>query len=407
LSAHAEPAHYDPFDYSHHEDPYAVYRRLRDESPVYRSERYGFYALSRYADCLGALRNHRVFSSAEGTSLEPLKAQVPTLLNSDPPVHTRLRKLLSERFLPPAVAPLEQAVRDLARELLEPHAHSGRLDVIADFAAKLPMAIICRLLGFARGDEDRLRSWTDTVVHRDEGVFEMPEAGRQATLDLYAYFEAELRRRTGQPSRGDLVATLLDAEAAGRLTHDELLGYVYILSIAGNETTTKLIGNIVYQLHRHPEQKTAVLGDRALVAGAVEETMRYDGPTQMMARTTTAAIDLHGATIPAGARVALLFVSANRDERKFANAETFDVRRGSRDHLGFGGGLHACLGAALARLEARVAIEELLRVAPDFALEESGLERMHSPQVRGYTHVPVTFTPRRGGRRPERPPRWQ
>jgi cytochrome P450 len=393
VNALAAP-HYDPFDYAHHEDPYAAYRRLRDEAPVYRNEQYGFYALSRYADCLAALRNHRVFSSAEGTSLEPLKAQVPTLLNSDPPTHTRLRKLLSDLFLPPAVAPLEQAVRDLARELLEPHARAGRLDVIADFAAKLPMAIICRLLGFARADEDMLRSWTDTVVHRDEDVFEMPEAGMRATLDLYAYFEADLRRRTGQPSRGDLVATLMAAEADGKLTHDELLGYVYILSIAGNETTTKLIGNIVYQLHCHPEQKAAVLADRSLVAGAVEETMRYDGPTQMMARTTTSPIELHGVTIDAGQRVALLFISANRDERKFANAETFDIRRGSRDHLGFGGGLHACLGAALARLEARVAIEELLRVAPDFSVDTRGLARMHSPQVRGYTHVPVTFTGR-------------
>jgi cytochrome P450 len=386
-------AHYDPYNYSHHEDPYPAYRRLRDEAPVYRNERYGFWALSRYADCLAALRNHRVFSSAAGTSLEPLKAQVPTLLNSDPPVHTRLRQLLAPFFLPPAIAPLEDAVRTMARELLAPHAKAGRLDVITDFAARLPMAIICRLLGFARADEDMLRGWTDTVVHRDEGVFEMPEAGMQATLRLYAYFEQDLARRTGAPSRGDLVATLLDAEAAGQLTHEELLGYVYILSIAGNETTTKLIGNIVYQLDRHPQQKRAVLADRRLVAGAVEETMRYDGPTQMMARTAAVDIELHGARIEAGEKIALLFISANRDERKFRDAETFDIRRNARDHLGFGGGLHSCLGAALARLEARVAIEELLELAPDFAVDASGLERMHSPQVRGYTHVPVTFAP--------------
>jgi hypothetical protein len=386
-------AHYDPFDYAHHEDPYPAYRRLRDVAPAYRNERYGFWALSRYADCLAALRNHRVFSSAEGTSLEPLKAQVPTLLNSDPPVHTRLRQLLAQLFLPTAIAPLEDAVRSMARELLAPHAKAGRLDVITDFAARLPMAIICKLLGFARADEDKLRGWTDTVVHRDEGVFEMPEAGMRATLKLYEYFEADLRRRTGQPSSGDLVATLMAAEASGKLTHAELLGYVYILSIAGNETTTKLIGNIVYQLDRHPAQKRDVLADRALVAGAVEETMRYDGPTQMMARTAAAAIELHGERIEAGQKIALLFISANRDERKFRDAETFDIRRNARDHLGFGGGLHSCLGAALARLEARVAIEELLELAPDFVVDTSCLARMHSPQVRGYTHVPVTFTP--------------
>ena len=388
----AAAVHYDPFAYEHHEDPYPSYRLLRDTAPVYRNERYGFYALSRYADCLAALRNHRVFSSADGTSLEPLKAQVPTLLNSDPPVHTRLRHLLSHLFLPPAVAPLESTVRDLARELLEPHRHAGRLDVIADFAARLPMAIICRLLGFAREDEDMLRGWTDTVVHRDEAVFEMPAAGMQATLKLYEYFEADMQRRAGVPSRGDFVATLMEAEAAGRLTHEELLGYVYILSIAGNETTTKLIGNIVYQLHRHPEQLRDVIADSSLTPGVVEETMRYDGPTQMMARTAAVDVELHGVRIPSGTKVALLFISANRDERKFRNAETFDIRRNARDHLGFGGGLHSCLGAALARLEARIAIEELLKIAPDLSVDDSGLRRMHSPQVRGYTHVPVRFT---------------
>ena len=177
-----DAAHYDPFDYAHHEDPYSAYRRLRDEAPAYRNEHYGFWALSRYADCLAALRNPRVYSSAQGTSLEPLKAQVPTLLNSDPPVHTRLRQLLGQLFLPGAIAPLEDAVRAMARELLSPHASGGRLDVITDFAARLPMAIICQLLGFPRNDEDMLRSWTDAVVHRDEDVFEMPEAGMQATL---------------------------------------------------------------------------------------------------------------------------------------------------------------------------------------------------------------------------------
>ena len=390
----ATVAHYDPFDYEHHEDPYPSYRLLRDAAPVYRNDRYGFWALSRYADCLAALRNHRVFSSAEGTSLEPLKAQVPTLLNSDPPVHTRLRQLLANLFLPPAVAPLESAVRTMARELLAPHRGTGRFDVISDFAARLPMAIICRLLGFAREDEDMLRGWTDTVVHRDEGVFEMPAGGMQATLRLYEYFEADMQRRTGVEPRGDLVSTLMDAEAAGRLTHEELLGYVYILSIAGNETTTKLIGNIVYQLHRHPAQLRAVIDDPSLIAGAVEETMRYDGPTQMMARTTADAIEVHGVQIPVGQKVALLFISANLDERKFRDAETFDIRRNARDHLGFGGGLHSCLGAALARLEARIAIDELLKLAPDLSVDESGLRRMHSPQVRGYTHVPIAF----GGR---------
>jgi cytochrome P450 len=386
--------HYDPFDYAYHDDPYPAYRRLRDEAPVYRNEKFGFWALSRYADCLMAVRNWRVFSSAQGTTLEPVRGQVANVINSDPPEHTRLRQLVAHLFAPQQVAPLESAVRAMARELLEPHCGRGQMDVVADFAARLPMAIICRLLGFRREDEDMLRGWTDTCVHRNEGVFGMPEEALQATYRLYAYFEEELRARTGLPPRGDIVATLMEAEAAGALSHDELLGYVYLLSIAGNETTTKLLGNMSFQLHRHPGQRRRLLEDPALIPGAIEETVRFDGPTQLMARTTTADIELHGQTIPAGSKVALLFISANRDERKFERAEEYDVlRRGARDHLGFGGGLHACLGAALARLEVRVALEELLRVAPDFAVDEAGLRRMHSPQVRGYTHVPIAFSP--------------
>lgn len=384
---------YDPFDYAHHDDPYPVYRRLRDEAPAYHNETYGFWALSRYADCFAAARDYRVYSSAQGSSLEPLKGQLPLLINSDPPVHSRLRHLADRLFTRSAVAPLEDAIRDMARELLAPHLASGRLDLIGDFAARLPMAVLCRLLGVPREDEDMLRGWTDTVVHRDEDIFEMPEAGLQATLSIFAYYEADLQRRTGLPPRGDLIASFVAAEAAGKLSHAELLGYLYLLSIAGNETTTKLIGNIICQLHRHPGQCRLVLEDRTLAPLVVEETMRFDGPTQMMARTTTADVELHGRTIPAGSKVALLFVSANRDERKFERAEVYDIRRNARDHLGFGAGAHACLGAPLARLEARIALEEIIAAVPDFSVDEGGLERMHSPQVRGYTRVPVRFTP--------------
>ena len=387
------PVVYDPFDYSLHDDPYPTYRRLRDEAPVFHNEKFGFYALSRYEDCSAAVRDFKTFSSASGTSLEDLKAQVQLLINTDPPVHSKMRHLIAGMFTPAKVAPLEDAVRTMARELLAPHLASGRIDIIADFAAKLPMAIICRLLGFPREDEDRLRHLTDTVVHRDEGVFGMPDEGMHATLALYEYFNADIAERARGARREDIVALLMDAQADGRLTHEELIGYIYILSIAGNETTTKLIGNMCYQLHSHPDQAALLRDNPALIESAVEETMRFDGPTQMMARTTTRDVTLHGVTIPANSKVALLFTSANRDERKFDRAEDYDIRRNPRDHLGFGGGLHACLGAALARLEARVAIEEILAALGDFSVDESSLERMHSPQVRGLTREILTFTP--------------
>ena len=387
-----DDVNYDPFDYALHDDPYQVYRRLRDEAPVFHNARFDFWALSRYDDCLAAVRNFSVFSSAQGTTLEPLKAQLPVLINADPPVHTKMRHLIAGMFTPAKVAVLEDNVRALARALLAPHRDTGRIDIITDFAAKLPMAIICQLLGFPSADEDKLRGWTDTVVHRDEGVFEMPDEGMHATLALFGYFAEEMQRRASEPPRDDIIAALMAAQAAGELTHEEVLGYIFILSIAGNETTTKLIGNMMFQLHRHPDQLALLRADPTLLPSAIEETMRFDGPTQMMARTTTRDVELHGRTIPAGAKVALLFTCANRDERKYEQAEIYDIRRNPRDHLGFGGGLHACLGAALARLEAKVAMEEVLAMMGDFAVDEAGLQRMHSPQVRGFTHVPVTFT---------------
>lgn len=382
---------YDPFDYQLHDDPYPVYRQLRDKAPVYHNTKYGFYALSRYADCQEAVRDFKTFSSASGVSLEELKAQVPFLINTDPPVHTKLRHLIVSLFTPEKVAPLETTIREMARELLAPHVARGRIDIITDFAARLPMAIICRLLGFPRQDEDQLRHWTDQVVHRDENVFEMPDEGMNATLKLYEYFNADIAARSTGKSRDDIVSSLVAAEENGTLTHEEVLGYLYILSIAGNETTTKLIGNICYQLYQNPKQAEWLRTDPSLIPSAVEETMRYDGPTQMMARTTLKEWARHGVTIPVGSKVALLFTSANRDERKYPDAESFDVRRNPRDHLGFGGGLHACLGAALARLEAKVAIEEIQAAIPWFRIDEAKLERMHSPNVRGYTHVPMYF----------------
>ena len=383
---------YDPYDYEFHDDPYPVYRHLRDHAPAYHNTKYNFWALSRYHDCQHAVRDFKTFSSAQGTSLEELKAQLPTLINSDPPIHTRLRHLIAGMFTPERLAPLEMVVRDMARELLAPHIGTGRIDIIGDFAAKLPMAIICKFLGFPRADEDRLRALTDQVVHRDEGVFEMPDEGMQATIKLFEYFNADIAERAkGATSRDDIVTTLLAARDAGKIGHEDVLGYIYILSIAGNETTTKLIGNICYQLHKHPDQAEMLRNDMSLLPSAIEETMRYDGPTQMMARTTTRDVEMHGRTIPKGAKVALLFTSANRDERKFADGESFDIRRDPRDHLGFGGGLHACLGAALARMEARVAMEEILATIGKFDVDEIGLARMHSPNVRGFTRVPLRF----------------
>ncbi len=390
--------HFDPYDYQQHDDPYPVYRQLRDEAPIYYCEPYKIWVLSRYADCSKAVRDFKTFSNGDGTSIDAPKEQKPMVLSSDPPVHTRLRHLMSNLFTPEAVHPLEDSIRAMALELMAPHLESGRMDIIGDFAARLPMAVISRMLGFPREDEDMVRHWTDLVVAREEGALEMPEAAVKATLSLYDYYEQQMAERRRGPERDDLVTYLMRSEAEGRLSHDEVLGYLYILSIAGNETTTKLIGNMTYQLYAHPDQRQALRDDPSLLPSAVEETMRFDGPTQMMPRTVMRDVDYYDRTLEPGERIILLFMSANRDERHYVDADRYDIRRNPRDHLGFGGGLHSCLGAALARLEARIAFEEILRLMPDFEVQEDGLRRMHSPSVRGYTHVPVHFTPSAGGR---------
>lgn len=385
---------YDPFSYATHENPYPFYRALRDEHPVYHNRKNNFWALSRYQDVQFAARNFKLFSSARGTSLEPVGELAPILIDSDPVMHTRLRHLISGEFTPAHVARLEARVRDYAQRLLAPLRERGEFDVIADFSAKLPMAIICGLLGFPEADEDMLRGWTDDCVHRDEGVFEMPEQGRIATMNMYGYFEEQMQSRR-RARKEDIVQKFVDAEDQGQLSHEEALGYLYILSIAGNETTTKLIGNMAWQLHARPEALKRLADDPALIAQAVEETMRVDGPTHMMARTTTADVPLQGKVIPAGAKVALLFMSANRDERKYPAPDEFVLDRNPKDHLGFGGGIHACMGAALARLEARVAWEEIFKLTDEFAVEQDRTQRMHSPQVRGFTHLPIRFKARR------------
>lgn len=389
--------YFDPFDHDTHDNPYPIYRALRDEAPAYYNEKFGFWVLSRYDDCFAALRDFKTYCNRFGQTLEPTApGLLPILLLLDPPDHTRLRKVVSRVLTPERVAHLEQPIRELAIELLAPFKDKGHIDIIGDFSAKLPMAIIARLLQVPRADEDMLRGWTDDAVHRDDGVFKMPERGVQSCQKLFGYFHEliEDRKKHLDDSNDDLLSLLIRANQAGDISYDETLGFCFLLAIAGNETTTKLIGNVMYQLDAHPDQRKLLFDDLSLLPAAIEEVMRFDGPTQMQARTLTRDVELHGQTMREGDKVAILFVSANRDERHYKDAEVFDIRRNPRDHLGFGGGIHACIGAALARLEVKVACEEIFKVMPDFAVEQAGLERMHSPNVRGFTRVPLKFTPR-------------
>lgn len=402
LSASASMVEYDPYAYAMHEDPYPTYAALRAEAPAYRNERLEFWALSRHADVLAAFRDTARFSNRHGVSLDrasshPRAHAMMSFLAMDPPRHTRMRALVSRGFTPRRVAALEPRVRALANRHIDGFVERGRCDFIKDFAGKFPMDVISEMLGVPEPDRDQLRQWADTVVHREEGMTDVPPAGMQAAMHLLAYFTQLVADHRARP-RDDLTAALLTAEIDGdRLEDMEILAFLFLMIIAGNETTTKLLGNAVYWLARNPDQRRLVAGDPGMIPRWVEETLRYDGSTQALARTVTGDVELHGRRLRDGDRLVLLVGSANRDERVFPHADRYDLTRDTSAMLSFGHGTHFCLGASLARLEGRVALEEVQRRFPDFAIEPVGMVRVHSVNVRGFASLPVTFTPGRGG----------
>jgi cytochrome P450 len=383
---------FNPYSYEFHDDPFPIYRRLRDEAPAYRHDGLGFWALSRYDDVLGALHDPATYCSGDGITLEP-KPPLPMLLTTDPPEHTAMRRVVSRAFTPRRIADLEPTIRDLSTRYIDTFVELGAADLVADYAAKLPMDVISRMLGVPRGDDDMLRAWTNALIDRAEGVPDVTPAGIEAFVNLQRYFTdhvARLRRSPGP----DLASALIEAEADGqRLSDIEVVGFCFLLIIAGNETTTKLLGNCLYALQRHPEQKQALLDDLSRLPAAIEEILRYDGSTQVMARTLTRDVGLHGQHMHNGDKVLLLLGSANRDERRFDAPDVFDIGRRDAQHVGFGHGIHVCLGAALARLEMRLSLEELLRSIPDYEIDVTKLERVHSGNVRGYSRMPMSFTP--------------
>jgi cytochrome P450 len=385
---------FDPYSYEHHEDPYPTYQRMRDEAPAYLDEEHGFWALSRHDDVRTAIDDWPTFSSTGGITLDRRTNDVePMLIEMDPPRHTELRSLVSRAFTPRRVADLEPSIRDLANELIDGFEGRSRVDIIQDFAAKLPMAVISVMLGVPRGDQDELREWSDAMLHREEGSALLTPAGLEGATRLYGYFNDVIAARRSTPS-DDLVGALVAAEEGDRsLTHGEVLGFCFLLLIAGNETTTKLLGNAVYWLHAFPDQRAKLLADQALIPAAVEETLRFDTSTQALARLLTRDVDLHGVTLPAGSKGLLLFGSANRDERRWDEPDRFDIGRNPAGHLAFGHGIHHCLGAALARLETRVALEVLLPQLGEYAVDTTGAVRVHSGNVRGFSRLPIEIGP--------------
>ena len=321
----SQPVAYSPYAYQIHEDPYPVYARLRAEAPVYRNDELDFYALSRHEDVLAAFRNLDGFSNAQGVSLEPSAFgpdahRFMSFLALDPPRHTRMRSLVGKGFTPSKVAQMEEHIRAIAVEHLEPALEQGTFDFIADFAGKLPMDVISELVGVPRADRSEIRRLADTVVHRDDGVFDVPPAGMEAAMTLVGYYQDMVdQRRRGR--RDDLTSALLEAEIDGdKLSDDEIIAFLFLMVVAGNETTTKLLGNAWYWGWRHPDQGAKPFADPDRVVPWIEETLRFDTSSQMLLRVTRLPMELHGVEIPEGSRVLLLVGSANRDESVFPDA---------------------------------------------------------------------------------------
>jgi len=388
---------YSPYAYEMHEDPYPTYGRLREEAPLYRNEEDGFWALSRHADVLAAFRDSELYSSAEGVSVEPTAtgpdaSRIMSFLAMDPPRHGRMRGLVSRGFTPRRVVDLEPRIRALTLEHLEPALEQGSFDLIADFAGKLPMDVISELIGVPAADRDEVRHLADVVVHREQGVHDVPPAGMAAALELAGYYTdlvADRRRRPGD----DLTSVLLAAEVDGdRLADEEVIGFLFLMVVAGNETTTKLLGHAWYWAERNPDQRAKPFADPARIPDWIEETLRYDASSQVLARTVTRDVEVHDRVVPAGDRMLLLIGAANRDPRVFADPDRYDLDRADVTHhlASFGSGRHFCLGASLARLEARIALEELVARVADYEVHHDGVRRVHSVNVRGFATLPTT-----------------
>jgi cytochrome P450 len=390
----------DPYDYDFHEDPYPYYKRLRDEAPLYHNEELGFWALSRHQDVLQGFRNSTTLSNRDGVSLDPISrgphaSKTMSFLAMDDPAHLRLRTLVSKGFTPRRIRELEPRVTEIAVQhldtMLEKAESGSSVDYIAEFAGKLPMDVISELMGVPVADRDQIRGWADGVMHREDGVNDVPQAAIDASINLIVYYQGMVAERRKKLT-DDLTSALLEAEIDGdRLTDDEVLGFMFLMVIAGNETTTKLLANAAFWGHRNPDQLGPIYSDLERVPLWVEETLRYDTSSQILARVVSGDLDLYDTTIPEGDVLLLLPGSAHRDERVFENPDDYVIGReiGSK-LMSFGSGAHFCLGAHLARMEARVALAELFKRIRGYEVDEASAVRVHSSNVRGFAHLPMT-----------------
>jgi cytochrome P450 len=390
--------YYDPYDFEIDTDPYPIWRRLRDERPLYFNERYDFFALSRFDDVERCSVDWRRYSSARGTVLELLKADydIPpgSIIFEDPPTHDIHRGLLSRVFTPKRMTAIEAKVREFCARSLDPLVGSGGFDFVGDLGAQMPMRTIGMLLGIPEQDQEALRDRIDEGLRLDEGSMPDMALRYEHAEEQTSAFAAYIDWRAEHPS-DDLMTDLLQAEFEDmngerrRLSRQEVLNYVGLIAAAGNETTTRLIGWTGKVLADHPDQRAELVADRSLVPGAVEELLRFESPSPVQARYVTEDVEHHGEKVPAGSAMLLLTASGNRDDRRFPEGDRFDIHRRIDHHLAFGYGIHFCLGAALARLEGRVALDEVLQRFPEWDVDWDNAVQARTSTVRGWERLPV------------------
>jgi cytochrome P450 len=394
------PVEFDPFSEDFFNDPTDLYRRLRDEAPVSFSEKYGFYALSRFADVLAAHRDWEGFSSAHGIELFTLSMDPEevknfrSLIMMDPPEHDRFRALVSRVFTPRAVTALEPMIREVIGGYLDRLNDADEFDAVADFAAPFPVEVISRMLGAPESERQNIRHRLDISLQREPGQMEPSPENQQAIIEngmLWHQLTVEKRQNPADDMLSRLTQVTVDRGDGMETGLDdlEITGFATLLGGAGAETVTKLVGNAVVLFWKHPDQWRKILGDHSKIPRAVDEILRYLPPSQYQGRYCVQARELESGTVPAGFPVLLITGSATRDPRAFERADEFDIERNPGITIGFGHGVHSCLGAALARLESRIAIEELATRWRELQVDEAGLRRVRMSSVAGYSNVPV------------------
>jgi len=388
--------HFDPYDVDLIADPYPTFRRLREEAPLYYNEQYDFYAISRFDDVCKALVDHDTFSSSRGAILELIKANIEMpsgmLIFEDPPIHDIHRKLLARMFTPRKINDLEPKIRDFCAQCLDPLVGAGRFDFVADIGAQMPMRVIGMLLGIPEEDQAAIRDHSNAQMRTEAGK---PMKHSEDGFVDGSIFEAYIDWRAEHPS-DDIMTELLNVEfedetgTTRRLTREELLLYVNVVAGAGNETTTRLIGWAGKVLAENPDQRRELAADPTLIPSAIEELLRYEPPAPHVARYVTRDVSYYGQTVPAGAVMMMLIGSACRDHRQFPpDGDVFDIHREVRQHLAFSVGTHYCLGSALARLEGRIALEEILKRFPDWDVDLENASLSPTSTVRGWESMPA------------------